>query len=340
MLATGGTATQLLLIGPEVDMLELLDELLTDEGFVVQTATDMSTIEQRLSDPTFDVVICDEVAGELDGLLVFDALGESASDPAPSFILLGDSADAERISLCLERSMDEYITKPFDVLEMIARIQKVVRTRHAVLAAAAAPADEAAGEDDDGRIVGIAGNLDYMNLPDILMNLHQNGQTGRLIIYVEDGEYKFGFSTGELVDVRGPRGLKARKAFYRAMRDARGRFEFEVLETVNGRRTSAFENLANAILQAVQEADEFPLTRRSLPPDPVAVSLTAKVEETPLPDNSAIQPLLEGLIKSTTVDILIHACPKTDLEAAKELEELMMAEVLVQSDNPAAERAS
>ena len=339
-MANSESGTRLLLIGPEVEMLELLDEILSDEGFDVETATDMSAIEEHLSDPTFDVVICDEVSSELDGLLVFDALAESAQDPAPSFILLGDSADANRIALCLERSMDEYITKPFDVIEMVARIQKVVRIRTSVLAGGVGLGADDGDDDSDDTIVGISGNLDYMNLPDILMNLHQNGQTGQLVVTVEEGDYKFGFNTGELVKVGGPRGLKARKAFYRAMRETGGTFEFHVKDKVSGRRTNAFENLANAILQAVQEADEFPLTRRSLPPDPVAVSLTPKVEETPVPENSAIQPLLEGLIKSTTIDILIHACPKTDLEAAKELEELMMAEVLVQSDNPAAERAS
>lgn len=332
-MAKGGSQIELLLVGAEVEMLELLEEILSDAGFGVAAVSDISAIEEQLADPRFDAILCDELPGELDGLMIFDALVESAPNPRPGFILLSDTPDGERIARCLERDMEEYVVKPFDIAELIARIQRVVR--HAERMAKANHAGEAANSDSDEK-VGFSGDLDYMNLPDLLMNLHQNGQTGRLHLATTEGEYVFAFSKGELVNAKGSRGLKNRKAFYRAMRELRGSFRFVVHDSVSGRRSSAFENLANAILQAVQEADEFPLTRRKLPPDPVPVSLTAKVEETPLPENSAIQPLLEGLIKATTIDILIHACPKTDLEAARELEELMMAEVLVQSEGSAA----
>jgi len=332
-------------------MLELLDEVLTDAGFGVRAVSDLAEIEQHLADPRFDVVLCDELSGELDGLMIFDALVESVSAERPGFILLGDSPDGERIAKCLARDMEEYVVKPFDVSELVARIRKVVRlsellveaatkAAEAAEASAAAAADSEVASEEGDEKVGFQGDLQFMNLPDLLMNLHQNGQTGRLLVVTGEGEYAFAFAKGELVNTKGPRGLKNRKAFYRAMRETGGTFQFMAAEHVSGRRSSAFENLANAILQAVQEADEYPLTRRKLPPDPVAVSLTTKVEETPLPENSAIQPLLEGLIKSTTIDILIHACPKTDLEAAKELEDLMMAEVLIQSGDAAAERAS
>lgn len=341
-MSEGHVQTQLLLIGPELEMLELLEDVLDDAGYDVSTASEMATIEEHLADPEYDVVVCDELTGELDGLLIFDALAEThAGDARPPFVLLGDSPDGERIARCLGRDMEEYVVKPFDVAELVARIEKAVRSTRRLVEAASAPAeDESEAEDDAEAQIGFQGNLDYMNLPDLLMNLFQNGQTGRLVMGVADGDYSFTFATGELVRVRGPRGLKSRKAFYRAMRETEGTFKFFAQEQVSGRRSSKFENLANIILQAVQEADEYPLTRNQLPPDPVAVSLTQKVEETPVPDNSAIQPLLEGLIKSTTIDILIHACPKTDLQAAKELEELMMAEVLVQKDDDVAERAS
>lgn len=316
-------------------MLELLEDILSDAGFSVHAVSDTSDIEEQLADDRFDAVVCDEQPGELDGLMIFDALVESAPEPRPGFILLSDTPDGDRIAVCLERDMEEYVVKPFDISELIARIQRVVRLADRLATAASAPEDAEEADDSDEK-VGFSGDLEYMNLPDLLMNLHQNGQTGRLHVTTEEGEYIFAFSKGELVNTKGPRGLKNRKAFYRAMRELEGIFRFVVHDSVSGRRSSAFENLANAILQAVQEADEFPLTRRKLPPDPVPVSLTPKVEETPLPENSAIQPLLEGLIKATTIDILIHACPKTDLEAAKELEELMMAEVLVQGEASAA----
>lgn len=341
--------TNLLLIGAEPEMLELLDAVLTDAGFEVTAVQNAQAIEANLADPTFDVVVCDEVQGLLDGLMIFDALLDIAASPRPGFVLLSDAPDGGRIATCLRRGMEEYVVKPFDVQELAARIERVVRAaaelRDALAAAeqaaAAAPSieDEANEEPSDATSdeqVGFSGALEYLNLPDLLMNLHQNARTGELRVDVEDGEYVFSFQRGELVRTTGPRGLKSRKAFFRSMRETAGVFRFVVLDQVTGRRSTSFENLANVILQAVQEADEYPLTRNRLPAEPSAVTLTAKVEDTTLPENSAIQPLVEGLVTTTTIDILIHACPKTDLEAAAELEELMMAEVLVPVDGTAA----
>lgn len=352
--------TQLLIVGSEPEMLELLGELLADAGFGTATCAYPGDLDQRLMDPDFDVLICDELDGELDGEMIFDASLGASSGERPAFVLLGDSPDGERIGMLLDREMDEYIIKPFDMVELIARVRKVARVRETLRQAASAMVSDLLGAVDDmgfpglddalsgpapsaeevepGEAIGFQGDLDFMNLPDLLMNLHQNARTGHLFVTVEDGDYVFGFNRGELVSVDGPKGLKGRKAFYRSMREEAGQFKFVPAEHVKGRRTSGFENLANVILQAVQEADEYPLTRRNLPADPTAVSLTPKVEDTKLPENTAIQPLLEGLIKATTIDILIHACPKTDLEAARELEELMLAEVLIQKE--AAERAS
>lgn len=331
-MARGGGQTQLLLIGPEPEMLELLEEILAEAGFGVHVVSDVSAIEDHLADPSYDAIVCDELPGELDGLMIFDALLESTLDRRPGFVLLSDTPDGERIARCLGRDMEEYVVKPFDVAELVARIDRVVRMGDRLAEARMQPSEVLVGDET----IGFRGNLAYMNLPDLLMNLHQNGQTGILHVTVDDGDYEFSFNSGELLNAIGPRGLKSRKAFYRAMREAGGTFRFVVHDKVTGRRSSAFENVANAILLAVQEADEFPLTRRKLPPDPVPVSLSSKVDDAPLPENTAVQPLLEGLIKATTIDILIHACPKTDLEAAKELEELMMAEVLVQTEGSAA----
>lgn len=353
LLANGRIQTDLLLIGAEPEMLELLDEVLSEAGFDVTAVHDAGEIEANLSDTRFDVVVCDEYGDDLDGRMIFDALLESAQASRPGFVLLSDTPDGDRIASCLTRDMEEYVVKPFDVQELVARIWRVVRSvgrlreaRAAAFAAkealaaaeslAAAPPAEPSEPSEGAERVGFSGDLEFMTLPDLLMNLHQNGQTGALYVVVGDGDYIFYFQRGELIRTTGPRGLKSRKAFFRAMREHGGVFRFVALDQVNERRSSGFDNLANVILQAVQEADEYPLTRNKLPSDPAAVAPTTKVDDADLPENSVIQPLIEGLVTATTIDILIHACPKTDLEAARELEELMMAGVLAQVEGSAA----
>lgn len=311
---------ELLLVGSEAEMLELLEEILREAGFhvrVVDVLEDISIHVSRLHEP---VVVCDEVVGECDGEAIFRDVRAAPNGHDAGFLLLGEDADGGRIRRCLDAGIDEFMLKPFDVEELIARIAKVFRLQELKR--------RSTTRSTDSEEIGFAGNLEFLGLSDLLMNLSQNMRSGRLELSVLDGDYLFDFKDGSLSRVRGPRGLKSRKAFFRAMRENSGRFRFLVTDEIPSPR-GKFDNLANLILQAVQEADEFPLYRNKLPPDPVPVGLTSKVEDIQLDRGNAIQPLLEGLLTSTTIDILIHACPRTDLTAARELQELMEDDVLV-----------
>jgi len=327
---------QLLLMGPDPDMLELLTEILGESGLAVSTVSSAAELRLALAGEGTFVVLCDELAQKLDSLAIWKGVQDQADFDSPGFLVLTDNVSGERVSEYLDSGMHEVMFKPFDVAELEARIRKVFR----VLELEAMPELVAVDEPKPVKLPeGFGGDLDYLGLPDLLMNLHQNTRTGELTISVHDGDYVFAFKRGEISRVDGPRGLKHRKALFRAIRETAGRFNFQPCDEVRTSRQT-YENMANLVLMAVQEADEYPLYRDRLPGDPVPVTLTSKVESVRLPENSAIQPLVEGLIKSTTIDILVHACPKTDLAAVRELRELMEADIIVAVEGAAAEAAS
>lgn len=312
-------------------MIELLTDILREGGFSVESVNDIDGLHRALLSGSRPTVICDEFSGQFDGLRLWTELRERVGGAAAGFLMLTDAGSGQRVGECLDAGMHEVILKPFDLDELHARIRRVFH----MLALQQRPAQA----QEPSQPAGFAGDLEYLGLPDLLMNLHQNSRTGELSVTVRDGEYVFSFKRGALSRVDGPRGLKHRKALFRALRESYGRFAFVPKEQV---RTShhTYENIANLVLQAVQEADEYPLYRDRLPADPVPVTLSAKIENTKVGENSAIQPFLEGLIRATTIDILIHACPETDLTAARELRELMENDVLVLADSSEAEVAS
>jgi len=270
-----------------------------------------------------EVVVCDEVEGDYGGEQIYKDFQTSPHSRSAAFVLLADNAAGERMKRCLNAGMSEVVSKPFEVEELEARILKAIRQQRL--------RNQAHALDAGTETVGFRGVLEFLSLPDLLMNLHQNTRTGKLYLTVGDGDYIFSFRRGELLQITGPRGLKGRKALFRALRELSGDFRYVVADVPKKKSKSAsdFSSLANIVLQAVQEADEFPLYRNKLPGDPVAVALSDAADDKQWDETTAIQPLLEGLLKSTTIDILIHACPKTDLQAAQELQELMDSDVVI-----------
>jgi DNA-binding response OmpR family regulator len=316
-----------LVVSADEPMRDLIVELLNDSGFEAHPGDPFADDEEP---PAVDVVLVDELDGVLDVEMIFEKLDEHSDRPA--VVVLGDDLHGERIAACIERGVDEFLPKPFDPDELVARIHRADRYRR--LERAVAPRLEGK------HPIGFEGDLTYLNLSDILLNLHQNMQTGKLILDDSEGTYAFNVQKGELVKVVGPQGLEGKKAFYRALRKARGTFRFVVRTRVSRSKRYEFPNVANSILSAVQEADEYPLTRNKLPADPRPVRLAESADERAWPDDSVVRPLLEGLISATTVDILIHASKATDLEAAKEVLELYEEGVLIDGDEDAADRAS
>lgn len=327
-------------MGPDPDMLELLTEILGESGLAVSTVSSADELRLALAGAGTFVVLCDELAQKLDSLAIWKGVQQQDEFESPGFLVLTDNVSGERVSEYLDSGMHEVMFKPFDVAELEARIRKVFRVLELEAMPELVAVEEPEPEPEPVKLPeGFGGDLDYLGLPDLLMNLHQNTRTGELTISVRDGDYVFAFKRGEISRVDGPGGLKHRKALFRAIRETSGRFNFQPRDEVRTSRET-YENMANLVLMAVQEADEYPLYRDRLPGDPVPVTLTSKAESVRLPENSAIQPLIEGLIKSTTIDILVHACPKTDLAAVRELRELMEADVIVAVEGAGAEAAS
>ena len=303
----------LLLIGRDPDMLSLLREVLLEAGFfVVARLSDgfLMNIEKMRDRP--HLILYDEALPEVDAERIFYLLQESAAWRAIPFMILSDIYEGERIARCLDRGVAEFIPKPFDVDELAARVRKQLR---------------ALKNEDSPRakpLEGFAGDLAYMNLSDLLLNLDQNVRTGQLKLSLdhEEEEYLFVLFQGKLVRVQGPGSMRGKKAMCRAIRLFYGKFVFTPMpEDPPPTDTQDFGPLPNLVLQAVQEADEYPLTRTKLPEHPALVRLAHDddVAETFLNDFRVLEPLRHAEGQRATIDELIKRSPSTDLSAAVEL---------------------
>jgi two-component system OmpR family response regulator len=101
-----------------------LAEYLRRHGFRTSTAADGREMDRLLATARVDVIVLDIMMPGEDGLSICKRLQETFQTPIILLTALGESAD--RI-VGLELGADDYVTKPFDPRELVARVKSVLR---------------------------------------------------------------------------------------------------------------------------------------------------------------------------------------------------------------------
>jgi DNA-binding response OmpR family regulator len=129
-------APRILVVDDDVRLRDLLSRYLTEQGFQVATLADAKELDRRLQrDPPALVVLDLMLPGE-DGLAVCRRL-RGAGEAVPIIMLTAKGDDVDRI-VGLEMGADDYLPKPFNPRELVARIHAVLR-RHGERPAPGAP---------------------------------------------------------------------------------------------------------------------------------------------------------------------------------------------------------
>ncbi|MET0589427.1 MAG: response regulator [Novosphingobium sp.] len=120
----GETEINLLLVDDEAALREPLAEYLTRQGFSVTQAASAAEARSRIRDNTPDIVLLDIMMPGEDGLSLCRHLVEARSIPTIFLTARGEATD--RI-VGLEIGADDYVVKPFEPRELVARIRSVLR---------------------------------------------------------------------------------------------------------------------------------------------------------------------------------------------------------------------
>ncbi len=116
---------RILIIEDDPDIGDMLDINLSDEGFVVEIATNGVDGLNRLKAQAYDLLLLDLMLPGIDGLEICREV-RRMQHYQPIIILSAKSAETQRI-LGLELGADDYLTKPFSLHELIARIRALLR---------------------------------------------------------------------------------------------------------------------------------------------------------------------------------------------------------------------
>lgn len=120
----GETDISLLLVDDEAALREPLAEYLSRQGFSVAQAASAAEARSRIRDATPDIVLLDIMMPGEDGLSLCRHLVEARAIPTIFLTARGEATD--RI-VGLEIGADDYVVKPFEPRELVARIRSVLR---------------------------------------------------------------------------------------------------------------------------------------------------------------------------------------------------------------------
>ena len=124
MTSTTAVFGKILIIDDDEKLNRLLTDYLSKMGFAVLTATLPSAGLEKLEKETPDLVILDVMLPEMDGFEVCRTIRQSSSVPVVMLTARGEVMD--RV-VGLEIGADDYLPKPFEPRELVARIQAILR---------------------------------------------------------------------------------------------------------------------------------------------------------------------------------------------------------------------
>jgi len=141
---TASPVPHVLIVDDEVDMRELLCDLIESNGLRATAVEDGATMRTQLEAGGYALLILDLRLRREDGLALARTVRESSS--IPIMILTGKGDETDRI-LGLELAADDYLMKPFNPRELLARVRALLRRSAGEFASPRATRSEPAAHD-------------------------------------------------------------------------------------------------------------------------------------------------------------------------------------------------
>jgi two-component system OmpR family response regulator len=119
--------TQILVVDDDPELRDLLREYLTSQGFAVSVLHDGDGLQARLERERPALIVLDLMMPKVDGLTALRNL-RAKNDDIPVILLTARSDEIDRI-VGLEIGADDYLGKPFNPRELLARIRAILRRK-------------------------------------------------------------------------------------------------------------------------------------------------------------------------------------------------------------------
>ena len=119
---------KILIIEDEKELRNTLQIFLEKEKFLVETATDYISALNKIADYDYDCILLDIMLPKGNGMQLLDEL--KAMKKNNSVIIISAKDSVEDKVLGLEKGADDYLSKPFHLAELLARVKSIIRRKN------------------------------------------------------------------------------------------------------------------------------------------------------------------------------------------------------------------
>ena len=210
----------------------------------VEVSTDGADALLKVVDAPPDVILCDYKMPGLDGRQLFEKLRARESTRHIPFLFMAGRADIEERLRPLVDGVEEFITKPFLVKDLVRITKKVVDRLHLEKL-----------QKQASRPGVIQGRLEEMNMTDLLQSLEMGQKSCRLIVQKGGERGELYFAIGQCRDAK-VGSLEGDDAVYKVILWNEGEFEIDFNAANASTRTTTTRNTTGLLMEAMRLMDE------------------------------------------------------------------------------------
>jgi len=322
---------KVLLVDADLKSRQMLEISLKKAGLTVTNAESGEKALQLLETLQPDLIISDiDLGGAMDGFVFCEVLKEQSATRGIPFLFLTKRKQVEDKVRGLELGVDDYLTKPIYLKEVIARVRLILDKKRQVDM-------ESTGPDPQFQ-----GDLSQMSVVDLLQTMEFGQKTG--VLHLEHGRHraKFFVRGGRIVHaVTG--NLVGERAVYRALLWNEGTFRIDFGSAAAQQETIEVSTQA-LIMEGMRRIDETERLKEQLPPFDTVLAIDSQtiLEEHPDRFPAKIENILAEFDGESNLDEIIERLPYDDLESLEIVSKLYFQGFLMEIeafDEPATAEA-